>query len=139
MAISEVKLMNIGEKINLLFERSGFKNYADWGKAMGISGDWLLELRKKDTIKTVDISRLIIIVDYNNITLDELLKDDDGNYIIDIKNDLPENDIGKMIDNIQEQLKSNEIKFYGYSMNKECIMLALDGLDILKGIIKANL
>lgn len=131
--------MNIGQKINLLFERSGYKNYADWGKAMGLPGDWLLDMKKKETIKTVDITRLITIAEYNNITIDELLKDNDGNYIIDMNSELEDNDIYKMLIKIQEQFQENEVKFNGFIMTRESKDIALDAIDVLKGLIQSNL
>lgn len=130
--------MNIGQKINLLFERSGYKNYADWGKAMGLPGDWLLDMKKKESIKTVDITRLIVIAEYNNITIDELLKDN-GNYVIDTKSDLGDNDICVMLNQIQNTLQENEVKFNGFAMNKECKDIAYDTVDIIKGLIRSNL
>ena len=131
--------MNIGEKISLLKDSCGFKNYVDYGKAVGLSGDWLLELSKKESVKSIDITRLIKIAELHEITLDELLKDENGNYVIDIKEDLPKSDVGKMVDCIQKQLEENEVKFDGCLMNKECIELAKDGLEVLKGLIKSNL
>ncbi|MFA7157436.1 MAG: hypothetical protein WC123_07090 [Bacilli bacterium] len=130
--------MNIGQKINILFERSGYKNYADWGKAMGLPSDWLLDLKKKDTIKTIDITRLIVIADYNQITLDELLKDN-GNYIVDMMTDLPDNDIYKLLNQIQIKLQKTEVKFNGYIMNKNGKDVAYDAIDVLKGLIRSNL
>jgi len=131
--------MNIGQKINTLFERSGYKNYADWGKAMGLPGDWLLDMKKKDTIKTVDITRLITIANYNQISIDELLKDNDGNYIIDMQNDLDDNDIYRMLNEIQNQLQENEVNFNGFSMNQQSKDIAYDAIEVLKGLIKSNL
>lgn len=86
--------MTIGEKITLLKESARFKNYQDFGKAVGLSGDWLLDLSKKQEVSTIDITRLIKIADYFNVTLDWLLKDNDNDYIIDVKKDLAEDDIG---------------------------------------------
>jgi len=131
--------MNIGQKIELLYKHSEYKNYADWGKAMGLPGDWLLDLKKKATIKTVDITRLITIAEYNHITLDELLKDSDDNYIIDTKSDLADNDIINMLNQIQNQIRNDEVKFNGFNMNKECIEISFDAIDVLKGLIKNNL
>lgn len=131
--------MNIGEKINLLYERSGYKNYADWGKAMGLPGDWLLDMKKKETIKTVDITRLIIIAEYNQITLDELLKDNDGNYVIDMQSELEDNDVYRMLNQIQLELQKSNSKFNGCLMNRNCIEITYDAIDILKGLIKNNL
>lgn len=131
--------MNIGQKINLLFERSGFKNYADWGKAMGLPGDWLNDMKKRDTIKTVDITRLITIAEYNQITIDELLKDNDGNYVINMQSELKDNDVYKMLNQIKKQLQENEVKFDGFIMSQESKDIAFDAIDILKGLIKSNL
>ncbi len=131
--------MNIGQKINILFERSEYKNYADWGKAMGLPGDWLLDLKKKDTIKTVDITRLMVIADYNQITIDWLLKDNNGNYIIDIRDSLPDNDIYNMLRQIQNQLQNDDVKFNGYMMNQESKDITIDAIDVIKGLIKNNL
>ncbi len=131
--------MNIGQKINLLFERSGYKNFADWGKAMGIPGDWLLDMKKKETIKTVDITRLIIIAEYNQITIDELLKDNDGYYVIDMQSDLPDNDIYNMLNQIQTELQKDNVKFNGCPMNKDCKDITNDTIDVLRGLIKSNL
>jgi hypothetical protein len=137
--IKEVRQMNIGQKINQLFERSGYKNYADWGKAMGLPGDWLLDLKKKDTIKTVDITRLIIIAEYNQITLDELLKDKNGNYVIDMMTDLADNDICKMLNEIQNEIQKTEVKFNGFILNKNGKEVAYDVIDVIKGLIRSNL
>jgi hypothetical protein len=131
--------MNIGQKINILFERSGYKNYADWGKAMGLPGDWLLDMKKKETIKTVDITRLIIIAEYNQITIDELLKDDNGNYVIDMKSDLEDNDICSMLYQIQTEFQKDEVKFNGFVMSKDCKEIAFDAIEVLKGLIRSNL
>jgi len=131
--------MNIGQKINLLFDRSGYKNYADWGKAMGLPGDWLLDMKKKETIKTVDITRLITIAEYNQITIDELLKDNDGNYIIDMESELSDNDIYRMLNQIQAELQNDDIKFNGFAMNNNCKNMTIDTIDVIKGLIKSNL
>lgn len=132
--------MNIGEKIQLLFERSGYKNYADWGKAMGLPGDWLNELKKKVTIKIIDIERIIKIANYNQVSIDWLLKDhNDDNYIIDNRNDLADNDIINMLNQIQNQLKNEDVKFNGYVMNEESKQLTCDAIDILKGLVRNNL
>jgi hypothetical protein len=136
---SEVLSMNIGQKIEILFQRSGFKNYKEWGEAIGLSGDWLLDMKKKDTIKTVDITRLITIVDYHQVTLDWLFKDEDDNYVIDIENNLTDNDISKLLSDIQTELQKDEAKFNNYPLSKESKQLAFDAIDVLKGLIKSNL
>ncbi len=131
--------MNIGQKINTLFERSEYKNYADWGKAMGLPGDWLLDMKKRDTIKTIDITRLITITEYNQITIDELLKDNNGNYIIDMQSDLADNDVYMMLNQIEMQLQENDVKFNGFAINKDCKEITIDAIEVLKGLIKNNL
>jgi transcriptional regulator with XRE-family HTH domain len=131
--------MTIGEKITLLKESAGFKNYQDFGKAVGLSGDWLLDLSKKQGVSTIDMTRLIKIADYFNVTLDWLLKDNDNNYIIDVKKDLAEDDIGVMLDNIKNKISEGNTKFYGYSMNNEVSKLANDAIDVVKKLIKQNL
>jgi hypothetical protein len=134
-----VKAMNYGEKITKLKDSTIYKHWTKYGEAIGVSGEWLAEQAKKEMAQTADIPRLIRIVEYHQVSLDYLLRNDEGNYTIDKVSGLSDNDIGKMIDNIQEQIKSNEIKFYGYSMNKECVALTEDALEVLKGLIKSNL
>lgn len=131
--------MTIGEKISLLKENAGFKNYQDFGKAVGLSGDWLNDLSKKQEVTTIDITRLIKIADYFNVNLDWLLKDNNDNYIIDVKKDLAEDDIGVMIDNIKNKISEGNTKFYGYSMGNEASKLANDAIDVVKKLIKQNL
>ena len=131
--------MTIGEKIALLKESAGFKNYQEFGKAVGLSGDWLNDLSKKQDVSTIDITRLIKIADYFNVSLDWLLKDNDNNYVIDIKKDLAEDDIGIMLDNVQNKINEGNTKFYGYSMNNKVSKLANDAIDIIKKLIKQNL
>ncbi|HHV98175.1 MAG TPA: hypothetical protein GXX36_01150 [Clostridiaceae bacterium] len=131
--------MTIGEKIALLKESAGFRNYQEFGKTVGLSGDWLLELSKKHEITTVDITRLIKIAEYFNVTLDWLLKDNNNDYVIDVKKDLAKDDIGVMLDNIQEKISEGNSKFYGYSMNNDVSKLANESIDIVKKLIKQNL
>ncbi len=132
--------MNIGEKISMLKDSLGFKSYTEYGKAVDLPGDWLLQLSKKEVVTTVDVTRLIKIAGYHNISLDQLLGVNEGgeNNTINLKKDLPDNDIFKMIEDIQIELKDNA-KFMGYEMNKECKNIAFDSLEILKGLIKSNL
>jgi hypothetical protein len=132
--------MNIGKKINQLFEHSGYRNFKGWGEAMGLPGDWLLDMAKKETLDMVNINRLQIIADYNQITIDELLKDNDGNSVLDKKRKLPDNDIKKILDGIQSEFKKDEeIRFNGFIMDQKCKDIAFDAIDVLKGLIKTNL
>ncbi len=130
--------MDIGQKINKLFEKSGYKNYADWGRAMNLPGDWLLDMKKKDSIEIGNVKRLIILAEYNHITLEELLKND---RLVDINDNLPDNDIRKMLDRVQSQLlpQENESKFDNIIMSDQSKEIAFDTIDILKGLIKSNL
>jgi hypothetical protein len=106
---------------------------------MGVPGDWLLDLKKKDVIKFIDITRLIVIADYNQVTLDWLVMDDNGNFVVDTKNDLPDNDINIMLNKVQIELQESEVKFNGFTINKDCKDIANDAIDVLKGLIKNNL
>jgi transcriptional regulator with XRE-family HTH domain len=133
-----VKLLNIGKKIQTLRESMGFKNYQEFGKAIGLPGDWLQELSKRDSITNIDITRLIKIADYFNISVDWLLQDT-TEQSVNIGEGLPDDDIGKMLDNIQKQLESGANKFNGYIMNNEVIKLSIDAIDEIKKIIKENL
>jgi len=128
--------MNIGQKINLLFEQSGYKTYADWGRAMNLPGDWLLDMKKKDSIEIGNIKRLIIFAEFNHITLEELLK---NNRVVDKNELLPDNDICRMLYQIQLQLQENENNFNGSIMTKDCKEIAFDAIEVLKGLIRSNL
>lgn len=131
--------MNIGQKINMLFERSGYKNYKEWGKAMGLPGDWLLDMNKKETLDIVNIARLQVIADYNQMSVDELLKDNHGNSVLDKKRKLPDNDIVVLLDQLQTELKKDDVKFNGFTMNQDCKNITFDAVQVLKGLIKSNL
>jgi lysyl-tRNA synthetase class II len=128
--------MNIGQKIEILFQKSEYKNYADWGRAMNLPGDWLNDMKKKDIVKTVDINKLIIFTEFNHITLEELLKNDRS---IDLNEDLPDNDIKQMLNKIQIQLNEDESRFENYIINETCKEITYDAIDVLKGLIKDNL
>lgn len=128
--------MNIGQKIEILFQKSEYKNYADWGRAMNLPGDWLNDMKKKDIVKTVDINKLIIFTEFNHITLEELLKND---RLIDLNDNLPDNDIKQMLNKIQIQLNEDESRFENYIINETCKEITYDAIDVLKGLIKDNL
>lgn len=130
--------MNIGQKIQTLFKSRGFRNYQEFGKAVGLSGDWLIDLSKKETISTVDITRLLKLSDYFNVSLDWLLKDNEE-WVVDIKGDFPNDDIGIMFDGIVNKLSDKDNKFYGCNMNKESILLTKDAINEVKKLIKENL
>jgi hypothetical protein len=132
--------MNFGEKIELLFVRSGCKDYQVWGKAMGFKdGNWLLDMKKKDTVNLVDITRLIVVADYHNITLDQLLKDNEDNWIVDVNSNLQDNDICIMFDNIVKELEVDTPKFNGYTLSDDNTKMVKTTIEIIKGLIKSRL
>lgn len=130
--------MNIGKKISVLKDSIGFKNYQEFGKAVGLNGEWLLELSKKEVIQTVDITRLIKISEYFNVSIDWLLKDE-NDIDLSVKQDLQDNDIGVMLDYLQTKINESENKFYGYDMSIESKKLASDSIDVIKKLIKQNI
>jgi transcriptional regulator with XRE-family HTH domain len=134
-----VAVMNIGKKIASLKENLGFKNYAEFGKAIGLSGDWLLELSKKETVSTIDVSRLIVIADYAHISLDYLLRDSEDAGTICKQGELAEDDTGVMLDRVQDQLKEDDLMFYGFCIGKDVSKLAIDAIDVVKMLIKQNI
>lgn len=128
--------MEFGDKLDILRERADCKNYADFGKKLGLPGDWLLELRKRKDFKTVNLERLMVIADYFHITLDQLLRDSEDNYVINTKEGLNDNDIGVMLNKIQDQLKQDNNRFYDIEMNSELSQITIDALDVVKQLIK---
>lgn len=135
--------MNIGQKIQKLKESMCFKDYQAMGKAIGFTGKepggWLLDLSKKDTIQTVDISKLMRVANYFNISLDWLLNDDSDIAITVGIDNLSDDDIGVQLKIISTNLSNGSNKFYGYSMKRETIKLAIDAIDEIQKIIKENL
>ena len=131
--------MKYGEKIIKLRDSLGIKRWTDYGEKIGLSGNWLSDQAKKDSIQTVDKPRLIKLVEYHQISLDYLLRDDNKEFSINKNDNLSYNDILVMINNIQEELKEKNVCFNGYNMNNECKGIVFDSLDILKEFIKTNL
>ena len=128
--------MNIGQKITLLKEGAGFKNYKEFGDYVGLSNDWCLELSKKQEVTTIDITRLIIISKKFNVSIDWLLADIDDEDIQDKQ--LPEDDIASMLGRIQDKINKDS-SFEGTSLNKEVAKLAYDSIDVVKKLIRQNL
>lgn len=132
--------MNIGEKIVLLKENMGFKNWAEFGKFVGLSGEWIKDsLSKKSTITTVDITRLIKIASKFNVTLDWLVSDDDKDLDLNATQNLALDDIGLLLNNIKETVNNGNAKFYGTVMNEVVSKLTVDSIDIIKKLIQQNL
>ena len=130
--------MNIGKKIVALKEGSGFKNYQEFGAAVGINGDWINELSKKDIIQTVDITRLIKICDYFNVTLEWLLSDK-NNCTFSLMEGVAFDDICNMLNQIEVRLKGRNNAFNGCPMNEHSVELAKESVGIIKALIKQNL
>ena len=130
--------MNIGEKISLLKENMGFKNYQEFGKFVDLSGDWCLELSKKKEITTVDITRLIRISSKFNVSLDWLVLENGDNADLNILQNLSEDDIGLLLTNIQNSINNNSI-FNGTTMNELSVKLAVDSIKVIKKLIQQNL
>lgn len=129
--------MNFGEKLIKLKDSKNIKYFADYGKLVGVSGDWLNDNSKKDFPQILNIPNLIRIAHHHKISLDYFFAEDDE-IINFIKTDLPEDDIGMMLDKIQEQLK-NQTNFYGSKMSTECNQIASDSIDVVKQIIHSNI
>ena len=129
--------MNIGQKVSLLKEGAGFKNYKEFGDYVGLSNDWCLELSKKQEVTTVDISRLMRIASKFNVTIDWLLSNIDCEDIQD--KHFPEDDIISMLGKIQDKITNKDSSFEGTPLNKEVTKLAQDSIDVVKKLIRQNL
>ena len=122
--------MNYGEKLTKLKDSLGIKHWTKYGEIIGVPGAWLAEQSKKDSVQIIDMPRLIKIVEYHQISLDYLLRNNEQVSLIKRNDNLLENDIIVMIDNIQEQIKEKDICFNGYTMSKECKSITFDGLEV---------
>lgn len=103
--------MNYGEKLTKLKDSTGIKHWTKYGETIGVPGEWLAEQAKKDSVQTIDISRLVKIVEYHQISLDYLLKDDTEESSINKNDNLEDDDILVMIENIQNQLLEKKYLF----------------------------
>ena len=134
--------MSIGQKIIMLKDSCGFKNFQDFGRAIGYEekepGRWLSDMSKKESLQTVDITKIQKLCDYCNVSLDWFLNNKEDKEFI-IKDNLKDFDIGVMLDNIQLQLKTDDNYFYGYILNKESNRLINDSIDLIKNLVKNNL
>src|SRR5690554_3692177 len=106
--------MNYGEKLTKLKDSTGIKHWTKYGETIGVPGEWLSEQAKKDSVQTIDISRLIKIVEYHNISLDYLLRDDAEESSVNKNDNLEDDDIFAMMDGIQNKLQDKNVKFNGY-------------------------
>lgn len=131
--------MNYGEKLIKLKDSTSIKHWTKYGETIGVPGEWLAEQAKKDSVQTIDISRLVKIVEYHNISLDYLFRNDDRESPVNKNDNLEDDDIFVMIENIQIKLQDKNVKFNGYTMSNDCKDIASDGLEVLKSLIKSNL
>jgi hypothetical protein len=137
-------ILNIGEKISLYKERLRFNNYQEFGKVVGVSGDWLLALSKKDDIKSFDKENTLKLCNYLKITTDQLIKDDEDieniKKVEKIDNINKEcYDIGIIIDEIKMHLNKDDIKIDGIQLNNKAKQICKDALDVVKIITKQYL
>lgn len=130
--------MDIGQKITLLKESMGFKNYKDFAKFVDLPSDWCLDLSKKQEITNVDISRLVKISNKFNVTIDWLLSDIDVEDEQNIQQSFPDDDVVSLLYNIQEKIINGDSSFEGNVMNKDISKLACDCMDILRKLIRQN-
>lgn len=134
--------MDIGEKVSLYKERLGFKNYQLFGNAAGVSGSWLLDLSKKESVTFVDMGNLIKLCDYLSISIDQLVKDDIQlpiSQITEIKHIVDCDDIGIALDELITLLDSDNIKMYGSELPKQSKEIGKASLDVVKTLMKQYL
>jgi len=135
--------MNVGEKICLYKERLNFRDYQEFGRAVGISGNWINETSKKSEIKQInDLGYLVKLCGFLGITIDEFLKDDkietDELNEIDIV-DVNSEDIGVLINNMIVLLGRDGIKIDGMLMSDKSKEICVDSLAVVKTLVKQHL
>ena len=135
--------MNVGEKIRLYKERLVFKDYQEFGRAVGISGNWINETSKKSEIKQVnDLGYLVKLCGFLGITIDEFLRDDkietDELKELDIV-DVNSEDIGILINNMIILLGRDGIKIDGMLMSDKSKEICVDSLAVVKTLVKQHL
>jgi len=129
--------MNIGQKITLLKESMGFKNYKDFAKFVDLPSDWCLDLSKKIEVTNIDISRLVKIACRFNVSVDWLLSDDSCSDC-EGQGSFSEDDIAALLDNIKEKIKGENCRFEGTVLSGEVGRLTSDCIDVVKKFIKQN-
>ena len=135
--------MNVGEKICLYKERLNFRDYQEFGRAVGISGNWINETSKKSEIKQInDLGYLVKLCKFLGITIDEFLKDDKietdesiESNIIDVNSE----DIGVLINNMIVLLERDGIKRDGMLMSDKSKEICVDSLGVVKTLVKQHL
>jgi len=133
--------MNVGEKIRLYKERLAFKDYQEFGRAVGISGNWINETSKKSEIKQVnDLGYLVKLCGFLGITIDEFLKDDKIETDESIESNIIDSeDIGVLINNMIILLGRDGIKIDGMLMNDKSKEICIDSLAVVKTLVKQHL
>jgi len=135
--------MNVGEKIRLYKERLAFKDYQEFGRAVGISGNWINETSKKSEIKQInDLGYLVKLCGFLGITIDEFLRDDKieidesiESNIIDVNSE----DIGVLINNVIILLGRDGVKIDGMLMSDKSKEICIDSLAVVKTLVKQHL
>lgn len=127
--------LNYGEKLTKLKDSLNIKYFADYGKIVGVSGDWLNDNSKKENPSAVNIQNLIKIADYHNISLDYFFREDINTIE---NNELQPNDVGFTLEDLKRNIDNYE-SFYNIKLNDEAKRILLDGIEVLKGLVKSKL
>lgn len=137
--------MNVGEKISLFKERLGFRNFQEFGKAVGVSGDWINELSKKTEIKITDVSNLYMLCKSLDISIEQLIKNDEEKQLVetvDVKNiniTTECNDINVVINEVVNLLEKEDITIEGKLLNNHAKQIFRDSLKVAIMLTKQNL
>jgi len=135
--------MNVGEKICLYKERLNFRDYQEFGRAVGISGNWINETSKKSEIKQInDLGYLVKLCGFLGITIDEFLRDDiiETDESIELKIiDANSEDIGILLNNMILLLGKDGIKIDGALMNDKSKEICIDSLAVVRTLVKQHL
>lgn len=137
--------MNVGEKISLFKERLGFRNFQEFGKAVGVSGDWINELSKKTEIKITDVSNLYMLCKSLDISIEQLIKNDEEKQLVetvDVKNiniTTECNDINVVINEVVNLLEKEDITIEGKLLNNHAKQILRDSLKVAIMLAKQNL
>jgi len=135
--------MNAGEKICLYKERLNFRDYQEFGRAVGISGNWINETSKKSEIKQInDLGYLVKLCGFLGITIDEFLRDDiiETDESVELKIiDVNSEDIGILLNNMILLLGKDGIKIDGALMNDKSKEICIDSLAVVRTLVKQHL
>jgi len=135
--------MNVGEKIIRYKEILGHKNFQDFGKAAGVSGNWLNDISKREKIQQVnDLDNLVKLSDYLGLTINQLVTNDE-----DIENnretidniDLDDNDVEVIINKLISMTSKDGVKINGQLMNDKSREIFKDSLEVAIMLCKQHL